>query len=60
MSRVVKTFDINEKGISGTRLVNKETFDDLRSKIVILIPEESEVAAKLEIKEKGVFGVKFR
>ena len=58
--RFVKLFDITEKGISGTRLVGKEDADNLRGKIVVLNPEQSEIAQKLGINNKGVYGARFR
>lgn len=58
--RFVKLFEVNEKGISSTKLVNKEESENLRGKIVILNPEQSEIAQKLEIKDKGVYGARFR
>ncbi|MDO8508568.1 MAG: hypothetical protein Q7S27_02690 [Nanoarchaeota archaeon] len=58
--RFVKMFEVNEKGISGTRLVNKEDSENLRGKIVILRPEDSEIAKRLDIKDKGVYGARFR
>ncbi len=58
--RFVKLFEVNEKGISSSRLVSKEDAENLRGKLVILNPEQSEIAQKLEIKEKGVYGARFR
>ena len=58
--RFVKLFDITEKGISSTRLVGKEDADNLRGKIVVLNPEQSEIAQKLGINSKGVYGARFR
>lgn len=60
MEKFVKTFDLNEKGIGNTRLVSKEEAENLRGKIVILKPEESEIAKNLDIKLKGVYGARFR
>ena len=58
--RFVKIFELSESGISSTRLVPKEEFENLRGKIVILNPEQSEIARNLGIKEKGVYGARFR
>ena len=58
--KFIKLFEIEEKGISSTKLLNKEESENLRGKIIILKPEESEIAKKLEIKTKGVYGAKFR
>ncbi len=60
MDKIVKIFDINEKGISGTKLVPKDELENLRGKIVVINPEESEIAKKLSIKEKGVYGARFK
>lgn len=57
--KFVKIFEVNEKGISVSRLVSKEEMDNLRGKIVVL-NEESEIAKKLDIKHKGVYGARFR
>ena len=59
-NRFVKTFELTEKGIGDARLVVKEEADNLRGKIVIINPEASEIASKLDIKEKGVYGARFR
>ena len=58
--RFVKIFELNEKGIGSTKLVQKEELENLRGKIIILKPEESEIAKKLDIKGKGVYGARFR
>ena len=58
--RFVKIFEITEKGISNTKNVSKEELENLKGKIVILKPEESEIAKNIGIKEKGVYGVRFR
>jgi RNA polymerase subunit RPABC4/transcription elongation factor Spt4 len=59
-NRFVKIFEVGEKSISTTKLVSKEDLEKLRGKIIIINPEGSLIAEKLEIKEKGVFGAKFR
>ena len=48
------------KELDGKQVATKEETESLRGKIVILNPEQSEIAQRLEIKEKGVYGVKFR
>jgi len=58
--RFAKLFEIGEKGIDSTRLVGKEEADNLRGKIVVLNPEQSEIAQKLGINNKGVYGARFR
>ncbi len=58
--RFVKIFELTEKGLGSTKLVSKEETESLRGKIVIINPEQSEIAQKLEIKNKGVYGARFR
>ena len=58
--KFIKIFEVNEKGISSTRMVQKEELENLRGKIVILNSEQSEIAQKLNIKDKGVYGARFR
>ncbi len=60
MDKIVKIFNINEKGINSTKLVPKDELENLRGKIVVINPEESEIAKKLSIKEKGVYGARFK
>lgn len=60
VEKFVKLFDLTEKGIGHTKLVPKEQSENLRGKIVVIKPEESEIAKKLDIKEKGVYGARFR
>lgn len=60
MEKFVKTFELTEKGVGNTRLVSKEEVENLRGKIVIIKPEESEIAKKLDIKTRGVYGARFR
>jgi RNA polymerase subunit RPABC4/transcription elongation factor Spt4 len=55
MGRAVKTKDLD-----GKLLVKRDEMSTLRGTIVVLNPEESEIAKKLEIKEKGVFGMRFK
>jgi RNA polymerase subunit RPABC4/transcription elongation factor Spt4 len=39
---------------------SNENVDTFKGKVYILIPEESEIAGKLNNKKKGVFAVKLR
>ena len=55
MSRAVKIAELD-----GKATVKKEETETLRGKIIILNADESEVAQSLEVKEKGVYGIKFR
>ena len=48
------------KELDGKQIATKEETESLRGKIIILNPEESEIAKRLDIKEKGVYGVKVR
>lgn len=56
--RVVKTgvIDKNENFVKP----NKETLERLKGKIIILNPEQSEIAKNLDVKEKGVYGIRFK
>ena len=58
--RFVKIFNLNEKGIEDKKLVSKDETENLRGKIVVINPEQSELAKNLGIKEKGVYGARFR
>lgn len=58
--KFVKMFNLDADGINETKLVSKEESENLRGKIVVLNPDESEIAKKLDIKTKGVFGAKFK
>jgi RNA polymerase subunit RPABC4/transcription elongation factor Spt4 len=57
--KIVKTGDITEQGIKPVKGIPKEVLETLRGRIVIINPQ-SEIAKNLEIKEKGVFGARFR
>jgi RNA polymerase subunit RPABC4/transcription elongation factor Spt4 len=57
--KIVKTAEVSEEGITPNK-IPKEILENLRSRIVILNPEQSEIAQKLGIKEKGVYGTRFR
>jgi RNA polymerase subunit RPABC4/transcription elongation factor Spt4 len=59
MDKIVKIAEFTTEGI-GSNKVPKDILENLRGKIVILNPEESEIAKKLEIEERGTFGVRFR
>jgi len=37
---------------------SKETTDSFKGKTIILNPEKSEVAKKLNVKEKGIYAIK--
>ena len=39
---------------------SKEFTDSIKGKIVVLDPEKSEIAGKIDIKEKGTFAIKVR
>lgn len=58
--KFIKIFKLTEKGIGSEKLANKEEMEALRGKIIVINPDESEIAKMLGIKEKGVFGAKFR
>lgn len=60
VERFVKIFEITEKGIGSNKLVSKEEMENLRGKIAVIDPEQSEIAKNLNIKEKGVYGARFR
>ena len=55
MSSAVKIAELD-----GKKILTKAETETLRGKVVILDTKESEVANKLDIKEKGVYGIKFR
>ena len=55
MSRAVKIKDLEDKN-----LVKKEELQVLRGRVFVLNPEESEIAQHLKIKEKGIFGLRFK
>ena len=57
--RIVKTAEITAEGVSSSK-VSKEILENLRGKIIILDPEQSEIAKSLGVKEKGVYGARFR
>jgi len=44
----------------GKNLVTKEEAEQFKGRIVILNPEESEIAKNLEITETGVFAIRLR
>ena len=55
MSRAVK-----KRELDGKILLSKDELAVLRGTLIILDPEKSEIANRLEIKEKGVYGLKFK
>ena len=55
MSRAVKI-----KEMEGKILVKKEDKATLRGTIIVFNPEQSEIAKRLEIKEKGFYGMRFK
>lgn len=55
MARAIKVSEVD-----GKKVATKEESEGLRGKLVILNPEKSEPAISLGIKEKGVYGIKFR
>lgn len=59
MEKIVKIAEITVEGIDPIK-TPKEVLDVLRGKVVIIDPESSEIAKKLEIKERGVYGARFR
>ena len=59
MERIVKIAEITAEGMGSTK-VPKDVLENLRGKIVIINPEKSEIAKHLDIKEKGVYGARFR
>ena len=59
MDKIIKIAEMTKEGF-GSNKVPSDVLENLRGKIVVLKPEESEIAKNLGIKEKGVFGVRFR
>ncbi|MEK6758041.1 MAG: transcription elongation factor subunit Spt4 [Nanoarchaeota archaeon] len=51
---------IYESGDKCPRCGSKESTESFKGRIVIVNPEESEIAKKLNIKEKGNFAIKTR
>ncbi len=54
MSRAVKISELN-----GKNILSKQEIESLRGKVVVL-DTEGEISKKLGIKEKGIYGIKFR
>jgi RNA polymerase subunit RPABC4/transcription elongation factor Spt4 len=52
MGKIIKLREIDGKNTS-----TKEEKEKTKGTIIILNPEESEVAKSLKIKEKGIYGV---
>ncbi len=48
------------EGTKCPRCGSEEFTDSFKGKVVVLKPEESEVAKNLKIKEKGTFAIKVR
>ena len=55
MSRAVKV-----KDMEGKQLLKKEEMSVLRGTVVVLSPEQSEIAKNLGINEKGFYGMRFK
>ncbi|MEK6801012.1 MAG: hypothetical protein AABY10_00675 [Nanoarchaeota archaeon] len=55
MSRAVK-----KKDLDGKNLLSKDELGVLRGTLIVLDAEQSEIANRLQIKEKGVYGLKFK
>ena len=51
---------IIESGEKCPRCESKENTEGYKGRIVVLKPEESEIAQKLNLKEKGNFAIKTR
>jgi len=51
---------IYEEGEKCPRCGSKESTDSFKGRVVIMDPEKSEIAKKLNIKEKGNFAIKTR
>ena len=59
MDKIIEMAEITQEGI-GSNKVGKDVLEKLRGRIIILNPEESEIANNLGINSRGVFGVRFR
>lgn len=55
MSRAVKIRELD-----GKNVIAKGETESLRGRVTVINPEESEIAKNLGIKEKGVYGIKFK
>ncbi len=53
MARIVQV-----KNAEGKKILNKEESENLRGNIVVLNPENSEIAKHLKISEKGSYSMK--
>ncbi len=58
MVKAEKSGELEENG--GINMKKAKDIEHLRGKIVVLNPEKSEIAKNMDIKEKGVYGAKFR
>ena len=57
--KFIKTAEISAEGSTPLK-ISKDILENLRGRIVILNPEQSEIAQKLNIKERGIYGARFR
>ena len=55
MSRAVKI-----RQLDGKQVASKDEMAVLRSTIIILDSEQSEIAKNLKITEKGIYGMRFK
>ena len=51
---------IYDEGDKGPKCGSKESTDSFKGRVVVMDPEKSEIAKKLNIKEKGNFAIKTR
>ena len=51
---------VMEQGEKCTKCESKELTEGFKGRIVVLNPEKSEIAEKLNLKEKGNFAIKTR
>ena len=51
---------IYEEGDKCPKCESKETTENFKGRIIVLNPEKSELAQKLNLKEKGNFAIKTR
>jgi DNA-directed RNA polymerase subunit E" len=48
------------EGMKCTRCGSEEITEGFKGKVVVLKPEESEIAKNIKVKEKGTFAIKVR
>ena len=53
MAKIIKVRELD-----GKKVVDKENSTGLKGNIVVLKPEESEIAQRLKITEKGSYSIK--